>query len=65
MVTLTVAVAQNYMALRGFRQEIAIAKKNLDAQKQTAEITRKRFNAGFASGLDVANAEAQVSAAQA
>jgi multidrug efflux system outer membrane protein len=65
MVTLTAEVAQNYIALRGFQQEIAIAKKNLDAQKQTAEITRKRFDAGFASGLDVANADAQVSTTQA
>jgi outer membrane protein, multidrug efflux system len=65
MVTLTAEVARNYIELRGFQQELAIAGKNLEAQKQTAALTRKRFTVGFAGGLDVANAEAQVSTTQA
>jgi len=40
--------------------EIFIARQNLDAQKHSAKLTRQRFEAGLASGLDVANAEAQV-----
>jgi len=61
-VTLAGEVALNYIDLCGFRQEIIIAENNLHTQQRTAGITRKRFQAGFASGLDVANAEAQVAA---
>jgi multidrug efflux system outer membrane protein len=64
MVTLTAEVALDYIQLRGYQQEIAIAQKNLEDQRETAEITRKRFGVGFASGLDVANAEAQVATTQ-
>ncbi len=65
MVTLTSEVALNYIELRGFQQQIAIAEKNLDAQRQTADITHKRFDVGFASRLDTANADAQVATTQA
>ena len=60
LVTLTAEVARNYIDLRAFQQRIAIAKQNLEAQKHSARLTRQRFEGGFASGLDVANAEAQV-----
>lgn len=58
-VILTAEVAVNYLTLRGLQQQIAIARENLEAQNRTAEITRQRFEAGFVSGLDVANARAQ------
>ena len=60
LVTLTAEVARNYIDLRAFQQRISIARKNLEAQKHSAKLTRQRFEAGLASGLDVANAEAQV-----
>jgi len=60
LVTLTAEVARNYLDLRAFQQRIAIARQNLEAQKHSAKLTRQRFEAGLASGLDVANAEAQV-----
>jgi multidrug efflux system outer membrane protein len=60
LVTLTAEVARNYIDLRAFQQRIAIARKNLKAQKHSAELTRQRFQGGFVSGLDVANANAQV-----
>ncbi len=59
LVTLTAEVARNYFDLRAYQQRIAIARQNLAAQKHSALITRQRFQGGFASGLDVANAEAQ------
>jgi len=65
LVTLLGEVAANYINLRGFQQQAAIAQKNLEAQKKTAHITRRRFEAGFVSRLDVANAEAQVATTQA
>jgi multidrug efflux system outer membrane protein len=60
LVTLTAEVASNYVDLRSFQQEIVIAQQNLKAQQHSAELTRQRFQGGFVSGLDVANADAQV-----
>jgi multidrug efflux system outer membrane protein len=60
LVTLTAEVARNYIDLRALQERISIARQNLEAQKHSAKLTRQRFEGGFASGLDVANAEAQV-----
>src|SRR3989339_469003 len=60
LVTLVSEVAINYIELRGFQQEIVIAKNNLEAQRQTAELTHKKFQGGLTGTLDVANADAQV-----
>ena len=59
LVSLTAEVARNYINLRAFQQQIVITHKNLAAQKHSAQLTRQRFEGGFVSGLDVANAEAQ------
>jgi multidrug efflux system outer membrane protein len=63
-VSLAAEVALNYVQLRGYQQQIRIAQENLKAQRHTADITRQRFNAGFVSGLDVANADAQVASTE-
>jgi multidrug efflux system outer membrane protein len=60
LVTLTAELSVNYMDLRGVQQELEIAHKNLVSQEHSAEVTKKRFQVGFASALDVANADAQV-----
>jgi multidrug efflux system outer membrane protein len=65
LVSLVAELGADYIGLRGFQQQIAIARKNLQAQQHTAEITSKRHQVGFASGLDVANANAQVATTQA
>jgi NodT family efflux transporter outer membrane factor (OMF) lipoprotein len=65
LVTMVGEVGNNYLNLRGYQQQIAIARKNLAAQKHNAEITRKRFEAGFVGALDVANANAQVATTEA
>jgi len=59
-VTLVAEVALNYIQLRGSQQQIAIAKNNLKAQQHTADITHSKLKVGFASALDVANADANV-----
>jgi NodT family efflux transporter outer membrane factor (OMF) lipoprotein len=59
LVTLVGEVGNNYLNLRGFQDQVAIAKKNLEAQQKTANITHKRFDAGYVGRLDVANADAQ------
>lgn len=58
-VTLLGEVASNYIDLRGFQNQLAIAKNNLESQRETLELTRSRYKAGLSSGLDVARAEAQ------
>jgi multidrug efflux system outer membrane protein len=60
LVTLVGDVGTNYINLRGFQQQIDIARENLKAQKHNADIIQKRHDAGFVGGLDVANAKAQV-----
>jgi multidrug efflux system outer membrane protein len=65
LITLVGDVGTNYFNLRGFQQQVAIARKNLEAQKKTAGIIHKRFDAGFVSRLDVANADAQVATTEA
>ncbi|MBF0549558.1 MAG: efflux transporter outer membrane subunit [Deltaproteobacteria bacterium] len=59
LVSLIAEVGTDYVGLRGYQQQIIVNQKNLTAQKHTAEITRKRYEAGFVTGLDVANAAAQ------
>jgi multidrug efflux system outer membrane protein len=59
LVTLMAEVARNFINLRAFQQQIIITRQNLTAQEHSALLTRQRFEGGFVSGLDVANAEAQ------
>ena len=65
LITLVGDVGSNYINLRGFQQQIDIARKNLEAQKHNADIIQKRHDAGFVGGLDVANAKAQVATTEA
>lgn len=65
LVSLAAEIGTNYVNLRSLQERIRIARRNLEAQHRSLEITRKRFEAGFASGLDVANAKAQASITEA
>ena len=60
LVTLLGEVARNYIDLRGFQRQLAVARANLKTQQDTLELTQVRFQAGLASDLDVAQQEAQV-----
>jgi len=53
LVTLLSEVALNYVDLRSFQERIAIAEANLDAQRETHDIVRWRFEAGLANQLEV------------
>ena len=64
-VTIAAEVALDYIQLRGYQQQIAVTQKNLKAMENTALITRQKAGAGFASALDVANAEASVATTEA
>ena len=65
LVSLQAEVALNYLNLRGFQRQIAIARDNVVAQERSADYARKRYLGGLNSRLDVANAEAQVATTQA
>ncbi|MBI5590017.1 MAG: efflux transporter outer membrane subunit [Deltaproteobacteria bacterium] len=60
LVTLAAETAISYINLRGFQQQILIARNNLSAQQHSAELTRKIYLAGLTSALDTTNADAQV-----
>ena len=64
-VTIAAEVALDYVQLRGYQQQIVTAQKNLKAMQNTELITRQKAGAGFASALDVANAEASVATTEA
>ena len=57
-VTLAAETAVNYINLRGYQQQIRIARNNLSAQEHNAELTRKKYQAGLSSALDSVNADA-------
>lgn len=60
LVSLLSETARNYVELRGFQQQLSIARSNIDLQEQTVRLTRSRFEAGLTSDLDVSQAEAQL-----
>jgi NodT family efflux transporter outer membrane factor (OMF) lipoprotein len=60
LVTLLGDVARNYIDLRGAQRRLAVARANVKTQQDSLDLTRVRFDAGLASDLDVARAEAQV-----
>lgn len=59
LVTIAADVARSYIELRTYQGRIDLARLHLAAQKKAAALTRQRFEGGLASGLDMANAEAQ------
>jgi multidrug efflux system outer membrane protein len=64
LVTLTSEVALNYVELRGAQCRLRIARENIDAQRDTLELTGQRYRAGFIGELDVAQATAQLATTQ-
>jgi NodT family efflux transporter outer membrane factor (OMF) lipoprotein len=60
LVSLLGDVARNYIELRGAQRRLAVARANLKTQQDSLDLTRVRFEAGLASDLDVARAEAQI-----
>lgn len=59
-VLLLAEVAQAYIELRTLENRIALARNNLDVQKQTLELASKKKDAGLATGLDIAQAQTNV-----
>lgn len=58
--SLAAEVATTYIELRALQRRLALARKNLALQEDTASLTSERFEAGFVGSLDLANARALV-----
>jgi len=65
LVSVLAEVARNYVELRGLQQRFEIARRNLEAQRQTLELTSEQSRKGVARQLDVFRAAAQVSTTEA
>jgi multidrug efflux system outer membrane protein len=60
-VSVTAEVARNYFELRGYQQQLNVAQRNAENQRQTLDLTQLRLDAGSGTELDTARARAQLS----
>ena len=61
-VSVSAEVARAYFELRGEQTELAVARRNVDNQRETVQLTQARLDAGRATELDTSRAQAQLSA---
>lgn len=65
LLTLVGDVAAYYVDARGYQARIALARRTAASQRETAALTRTKFEAGSASAVDAAKAVAQASSTEA
>jgi multidrug efflux system outer membrane protein len=65
LISLLAEVARNYVEVRGFQKEIDIARKNIETQQQTLDLTQVMYKAGLTTDLDVSRAAAQLASTEA
>ena len=65
LLSLQAEVVSDYVALRLAQESLEIAKENLAADEQNAEIARAKGDSGFTTGADVSAAEASIATARA
>ncbi|NJL07509.1 MAG: efflux transporter outer membrane subunit, partial [Methylacidiphilales bacterium] len=65
LLTLIGDVAATYVEARGYQARIALARRTAASQRETAAITKAKFDAGSASAVDVAKATAQAASTEA
>lgn len=64
-VTVAAEVARNYFELRGAQKRLAVARENLDTERQTLELTQLLDETGRGSELDVVRSRARLKATEA
>lgn len=64
-VTVAAEVARNYFELRGTQTRLDVARRNLDSEAKTEDLTRIRYEGGRVTELDVERARARLEATQA
>lgn len=65
LLTLVGDVATNYVEARGYQARIDLARRTAKSQRETAGLTRTKFEAGSASAVDTSKAEAQAATTEA
>src|SRR5579863_3480304 len=60
-VSVVAEVARTYFELRGEQDQLAVAKRNVENQQQTFQLTRARYDAGRGTELDMKRAQTQLS----
>jgi NodT family efflux transporter outer membrane factor (OMF) lipoprotein len=65
LVSLLAELARNYFEARSFQERLAIARQNIQAQRETLALTRDRFQAGLSSELDVQQTSALLTTTEA
>nr|WP_246548686.1 efflux transporter outer membrane subunit [Ancylobacter oerskovii] len=65
LLTLVGDVANYYVQARSAQARAALARRTAASQRETAALTRTQYNAGSASGVDVANASGQAASTEA
>ena len=61
-VSVTAEVARSYFELRGGQTQLAVARRNVDNQRETLKLTQARLDAGRGTELDTSRAQSQLSA---
>jgi outer membrane protein, multidrug efflux system len=61
-VSVTAEVARTYFELRGEQTRLAVARHNVDNERETRALTQARLEAGSGTELDTARAQSQLSA---
>jgi multidrug efflux system outer membrane protein len=64
-VSVTAEVARVYFELRGQQGELAVARRNVENQTSTLDLTRKQLDAGRGTEFDTSRAQAQLSTTRA
>ncbi len=65
LLTLIGDVTSYYVEVRGYQARIALAERTATSQRETANLTRTKFEAGATSAVDVANAAGQAATTEA
>jgi multidrug efflux system outer membrane protein len=63
-VTVAAEVARNYFELRGSQRQLAVARDNLQNQREALRLTQVRFDAGRVTELDIDSAQARLKATE-
>jgi multidrug efflux system outer membrane protein len=64
-VSVAAELSRSYFELRGNQQRLAVARRNVENQNETLELTRARLEAGTGTELDTSRATAQLAATRA
>src|SRR5207344_736576 len=61
LVIVTAEVTRSYFELRGFQQQLDVARRNVANQQSTLDLANARLDAGTGTEFDTARAQAQLS----